>query len=115
MKILQDIYCRSVGIEITHLHDGGERDWLVSRIEEKAGKFEFSSGDKKQILNQLMRADLFEKFLHHKFVGQKRFSSRAVIRLFHFSKPLLKATPILEANNLCLVWLIEVGLMFLPM
>ena len=74
VKILQDIYCRSVGIEITHLHDGGERDWLVSRIEEKAGKFEFSSGDKKQILNQLMRADLFEKFLHHKFVGQKRFS-----------------------------------------
>ncbi len=102
VKILQDIYCRSVGIEITHLHDGGERDWLVSRIEEKAGKFEFSSGDKKQILNQLMRADLFEKFLHHKFVGQKRFSLEGGDSLIPLLEAVVEGYPDLGGEQLVL-------------
>lgn len=74
IKVLQNIYCRNIGVEITHLHDGGERDWLISRIEENAGKIDFSQAEKKTILQHITQADLFEKFLHQKFVGQKRFS-----------------------------------------
>lgn len=102
VKILQDIYCRSIGVEITHLHDGGERDWLISRIEEKAGKIEFSSNDKKNILNQLMRADLFEKFLHHKFVGQKRFSLEGGDSLIPLLEAVVEGYPDLGGEQLVL-------------
>lgn len=102
VKILQDIYCRSIGVEITHLHDGGERDWLISRIEEKAGKIEFSSHDKKNILNQLMRADLFEKFLHHKFVGQKRFSLEGGDSLIPLLEAVVEGYPDLGGEQLVL-------------
>jgi len=102
VKILQDIYCRSIGVEITHLHDGGERDWLISRIEEKAGKIEFSSNDKKNILNQLMRADLFEKFLHHKFVGQKRFSLEGCDSLIPLLEAVVEGYPDLGGEQIVL-------------
>jgi|688.fasta_scaffold07504_7 2-oxoglutarate dehydrogenase E1 component len=102
VKVLQDIYCRSVGVEITHLHDGGERDWLISRIEEKAGKIEFSSTDKKNILQQIMRADLFEKFLHHKFVGQKRFSLEGADSLVPLLESVVEGFPDLGGEQLVL-------------
>ncbi|NBY03674.1 MAG: 2-oxoglutarate dehydrogenase E1 component [Planctomycetes bacterium] len=102
IKILQDIYCRSIGVEITHLHDGGERDWLISRLEEKAGKIEFSSSDKKNILNQLMRADLFEKFLHHKFVGQKRFSLEGGDSLIPLLEAVVESYPDLGGEHIVL-------------
>jgi 2-oxoglutarate dehydrogenase E1 component len=69
---LENIYCKSIGVEISHLHDGEARDWLISQIEQNRGAS--SSAEKKLILEQLLKADLFEKFLHQKFVGQKRFS-----------------------------------------
>lgn len=102
IKVLQEIYCRSVGVEITHLHDGGERDWLISRIEEKAGKIEFSQAEKKNILCQLMQADLFEKFLHHKFVGQKRFSLEGGDSLIPLLESVVEGFPDLGGSQIVL-------------
>ncbi|MEP7197783.1 MAG: 2-oxoglutarate dehydrogenase E1 component [Saprospiraceae bacterium] len=73
---LKLIYCGKIGFEYTHIEDRNKRMWLRKRIESRdlgldyGLKFE----DKKRILEKLNGAVMFEKFLHTKYVGQKRFS-----------------------------------------
>ena len=69
---LKDTYCGTIGYEISHLTKTEERKWLQARIEGKAPTF--SSQEKRAILKDLIRAELFESELHRKYVGTKRFS-----------------------------------------
>ncbi|MBN2428430.1 MAG: 2-oxoglutarate dehydrogenase E1 component [Deltaproteobacteria bacterium] len=72
--ILEETYCRSIGVEYMHIQDEKERNWLQERIETSRNQSEFSKKEKIGILRKLKEAVLFEKFLHQKFLGQKRFS-----------------------------------------
>jgi 2-oxoglutarate dehydrogenase E1 component len=72
LRDLKGTYCGSVGFEIAHLTKAHERSWIQSRIEGKVPSF--SADEKKQILKDLIRAELFESELHRKYVGTKRFS-----------------------------------------
>lgn len=71
---LQQTYCRSIGAEFMFIRDPQKQNWLQDRMEKSRNTPTFNSDEKKEILNKLTQAVLFENFLHTKFVGQKRFS-----------------------------------------
>lgn len=71
---LRETYCGSVGVEYVHIQDTEQRRWLQERMEPNRMKPNFSKAQKIRILRRLHKAELFEKFLHTKYVGQKRFS-----------------------------------------
>ena len=69
----KNIYCGNIGYEFMHMSDPVERSWIRERIEGKEKGIKFTENGKKAILNKLVEAEGFEKFLHVKFVGTKRF------------------------------------------
>ncbi len=71
---LRRTYCGHVGVEFTHVQDPGRKMWLQRELEESENTREFSTGERLRILEKLSAAELFERFLHTKFIGQKRFS-----------------------------------------
>ncbi len=71
LEILRNTYCRHIGFEYMHIGDIAERRWIQKRIEGK--QIAFTSRGKKAILNKLIEAEGFEKFLDVKYTGTKRF------------------------------------------
>ena len=71
---LQQTYCGHVGVEYAHIQDTDCRRWLQERIESTRLQPRFTKPQKVRILRRVHKAELFEKFLHTKYVGQKRFS-----------------------------------------
>jgi 2-oxoglutarate dehydrogenase E1 component len=71
---LRDTYCRTIGVEFTDISDKAQRDWLIDRMEPTLNRPAFSAEDQRAVLFQLIAAEEFERFLHTRFVGQKRFS-----------------------------------------
>ncbi|MFQ5446684.1 MAG: thiamine pyrophosphate-dependent enzyme, partial [Saprospiraceae bacterium] len=73
---LKMVYCGNIGFEFHHIQDRNKRRWLKDRIEKHnpGNYFNLSIEEKKRILEKLNGATIFERFLHTKFVGQKRFS-----------------------------------------
>jgi len=70
---LQKIYASSVGVEYTYVNDEERCAWLEKAVEEKLLQ-PLSLDQKKRILEKLNQGVIFEKFLHTKYIGQKRFS-----------------------------------------
>ncbi len=71
---LKKTYCGHIGSEYMFIRDPEKTAWLKERIEKAQNRTEFTSGEKREIFNHLVAAVGFEKFIHTKFVGQKRFS-----------------------------------------
>jgi len=71
---LRTTYCDRIGVEYTHIQDVEVRQWLESRMEASRNQPDFSKAEKIRILRRVHKAELFERFLHTKYVGQKRFS-----------------------------------------
>ena len=71
---LQQTYCGHVGVEYAHIQDTDCRRWLQERIESTRLQPKFTQPQKVRILRRVHKAELFERFLHTKYVGQKRFS-----------------------------------------
>jgi 2-oxoglutarate dehydrogenase E1 component len=73
VALCQRIYCGHVGYEFMHINDPAERDWIVKHVEGRDKEIHFTPEGKKAILNKLIEAEGFEKFLARKYVGTKRF------------------------------------------
>ncbi|MDC1096610.1 2-oxoglutarate dehydrogenase E1 component [Pelagibacteraceae bacterium] len=73
LSILKKNYCSNIGYEFMHMGDPEEKTWIRDRIEGKEKNINFTNNGKKAILNKIIEAEQFEKFLHVKFVGTKRF------------------------------------------
>ncbi len=71
---LRTTYCDHIGVEYTHITDVDVRQWLQEKIESTRNQPDFSTAEKVRILRRVHKAELFERFLHTKYVGQKRFS-----------------------------------------
>jgi 2-oxoglutarate dehydrogenase E1 component len=72
---LDEIYCGHIGYEYAYINNYEKRSWLQQKIEEHHSKdYNLTGKEKKQILQKLNEAVMFEEFLHTKYVGQKRFS-----------------------------------------
>ena len=75
LDLLRETYCGNVGIEYMHIENYTIRRWLRNRIEEgRLRKDTLPNAEKKRVLTHLLEGELFEKFLHTRYVGQKRFS-----------------------------------------
>ena len=73
LAILRRNYCGTVGLEYMHIGDVEERRFLQARMEGKDAEISFTPEGKKAILNQVIEAEQWEKFLGRKYVGTKRF------------------------------------------
>lgn len=73
VQILRRNYCGHVGLEYMHINDVEERRFLQEKIEGATKEIHFSPQGKKAILNKLIEAEQFERFLARKYVGTKRF------------------------------------------
>ena len=73
IELLEDTYCRNVGVEYMHIQDREKRRWLQRRMETTRNRPTFSNDAKLHLLRQLAKADGFETFLQQGYVGKKRF------------------------------------------
>ena len=74
LSIMNEAYCGSLGIEYSHITDADELAWLQQRVETPSGREKESPDIRKNILQRLTMAEGLERYLHTKYVGQKRFS-----------------------------------------
>ncbi len=70
---LRKVYCSTIGAEYMHISDPEEKVWFRDRMEKEQNQLSFTENGKKAILNKVIQAEGFEKFLAKKYVGTKRF------------------------------------------
>ncbi len=73
VPILRRTYCDTIGFEYVHMSDPAEKAWLQERIEGPDKAISFTPEGKRAILNKLIEAEGFEKFLDVRYTGTKRF------------------------------------------
>ena len=73
LSFFRKVYCSSIGVEYMHISDPVKKIWFRERMEREKNHLKFTDNGKKAILNKLIQAEGFEKFLAVKFVGTKRF------------------------------------------
>jgi len=73
-RILQQTYCGTIGTEYMHIMETAEKRWIQQRLETARGHANLNEIEKINILQQLTDAEGLERYLHSKYVGQKRFS-----------------------------------------
>ncbi|WP_068084980.1 2-oxoglutarate dehydrogenase E1 component [Polycladidibacter stylochi] len=73
LEILKRTYCSTLGVEFMHISDPAAKSWIQERIEGPDKHVAFTPEGKKAILNKLVEAEGFEKFLDVKYTGTKRF------------------------------------------
>jgi multifunctional 2-oxoglutarate metabolism enzyme len=72
VELLRDAYCQTIGVEYMHIQEPDQKRWVQQRIEGVSR--ELPEEDKRHIMERLNAAEGFERFLHTKYVGHKRFS-----------------------------------------
>jgi 2-oxoglutarate dehydrogenase E1 component len=80
------IYCGTVGVEFAHIADPERRRWIQQHMEGPQ-----TDVDQDYALDQLIRADLFEQVLQHRYLGTKRFSLEGVTALIPLVDEILEA------------------------
>ena len=74
LQNLRETYCGTLGIEFMYITDQTEKRWWQAKLETIRSKPDFTPVKKKHILERLTAAEGFERYLHTRFIGQKRFS-----------------------------------------
>src|SRR3954471_11825226 len=73
VAILERTYCQTLGVEFMHIADPGEKAWIQEQIEGPDKEIAFTREGKRAILQKLIEAEGFEKFLDLRYTGTKRF------------------------------------------
>ena len=74
LRALQDAYCGPIGVEYMFIQEPDQKAWIQQRVEGIDRSSWLGPADKRRILTQLNAAEAFERFLHTKYIGHKRFS-----------------------------------------
>jgi 2-oxoglutarate dehydrogenase E1 component len=74
LQFLKDTYCRTIGVEYMHITDMAQKRWVQERVESIRSTPDYDAEYRKHILERLTAAETLEKYLHTRYVGQKRFS-----------------------------------------
>jgi 2-oxoglutarate dehydrogenase E1 component len=74
VQILRETYCGTIAAEYMYVSDPAQKRWIQQRLESVRGQPQFSSEVRKRILERLTAAETLERYLHTRYVGQKRFS-----------------------------------------
>ncbi|GIU86785.1 MAG: hypothetical protein KatS3mg009_1300 [Acidimicrobiia bacterium] len=89
LGVLRDAYSRTIGIEYMHIQEPDEKAWIQQHVE--GVHVELTPGEKRSVLAALNAAEAFERFLHTKYLGQKRFSLEGAETLIPMLRTLLDA------------------------
>ncbi len=74
VAVMGDVYCGPLGSEYMHITDTAEKRWIQARLEGTPARPPLPDDTRREILNRLSMAEGLERYLHTKYVGQKRFS-----------------------------------------
>jgi 2-oxoglutarate dehydrogenase E1 component len=74
IRLCERVYCGSIGVEAIHITDTRKRRWLQERLETGQGNYDVNDEERLRIMHMLTAAEGLEKYLHTRYVGQKRFS-----------------------------------------
>ncbi len=74
IKALRQTYCGTIGVEYMYISDPAQKRWWQQKLESSRSTPSFTAEEKRRILDRLTAAEGLERFLHTKYVGQKRFS-----------------------------------------
>ncbi len=74
LEACRQTFCGTIGVEFMYLSDVGQKRWLQAKLEPIRSTPAYSADEKKRFLIQLTQAETLERYLHTKYVGQKRFS-----------------------------------------
>lgn len=74
LETLKQTYCGTIGVEYMYMADYNEKRWLQEKLESIRSRPTYNTDQKKRILERLTAAETLERYLHTKYVGQKRFS-----------------------------------------
>jgi len=74
LEALRQTYCNAIGAEYMHISNAGQKRWLQARLEPIRSTPSYTPEEKKHLLERLTAAETLERYLHTKYVGQKRFS-----------------------------------------
>ena len=96
VQLLDDTYCRHVGVEFMHIQDPQQRHWLAQRMETVRNRPTIDRDQKMHILGELGEADAFETFLHTRYTAKKRFGLDGSESLIPLLDELIEQGP---ANN----------------
>ena len=88
---LRNSYCKTVGYEYMHISDPEQKQWIQQRVEQQVDE-ELSIDEKKHLLDRLVAAESFERFLHAKYPGNKRFSIEGAESLIPMLNALMETT-----------------------
>jgi 2-oxoglutarate dehydrogenase E1 component len=100
VAVLRETYCRTIGVEYTHIQDRAIRTWLEERMEPRRNQPNFARRQKLRILMELHFTELFEKFLHARYIGQKRFSLEGAETLIPMLDALVEKSPELGVQEI---------------
>ncbi len=74
LSMLETVYCGSIGVQFMHIDNIEAKDWLIERLESSRHSRQLNREEKLRIFTKLTDAEIFEQFIHRKFLGAKRFS-----------------------------------------
>jgi 2-oxoglutarate dehydrogenase E1 component len=74
LRLLRQTYCGSIGAEYMYIGDVGQKRWIQNRLEGVRCQPGYDAAQRRHILERLTAAETLERYLHTKYVGQKRFS-----------------------------------------
>lgn len=97
---LRAIYCDRIGFEFMHIHNPEVRNWLLERIEGRLQEPPATAAEQVNALRWLLEAETFERFLHRRYVGQKRFSVEGGEGLLVALETLLEKLPALGGREI---------------
>src|SRR6187431_1854387 len=100
--ILRRTYCQTLGVEFMHISDPQQKAWIQERIEGKDKEIAFTREGKRAILNKLVEAEGFEKFLDVKYTGTKRFGLDGGESLIPSLEQIIKRGGNLGVEEICI-------------
>ena len=95
-------YCRTIGVEYQQISDKAQRDWLAQAMEPSYNRPALPPEELKGILFQLVASEEFERFLHTRFVGAKRFSLEGAEALIPLMNTLIDDAAGLGVEEVCM-------------
>jgi len=102
VAILRRTYCQTLGIEFMHISNAAQKSWIQERIEGRDKEIQFTREGKRAILNKLIEAEGFEKFLDVKYTGTKRFGLDGGESLIPALEQIIKRGGNLGVKEICI-------------
>jgi 2-oxoglutarate dehydrogenase E1 component len=102
LAILRRTYCQTLGVEFMHISNAAQKGWIQERIEGRDKEISFTREGKRAILNKLVEAEGFEKFLDVKYTGTKRFGLDGGESLIPALEQIIKRGGNLGVKEICL-------------